>query len=482
MFDRDREWNDLISFVFSRTGLPLGVVYGRRRQGKSWLLDALTATTAGFSFTAARHEGERQALDRLGRELGQHLALPPFHFRDWDDAIGGLMALLRRREMKPTVLDEIPYAVDETPDLPSVLQRHLDRVGSGGGSRLILCGSAFSAMNDLLQGNAPLRGRARLLLRVNPFDFRTAASFWGLSRDPQAALLVNAVTGGTPAYRDLAGSAPRSADQFDAWLLEAVLNPSSALFSEGILLLAEENDLADRSIYHQVLVAVAEGATRIGQIAERVARSVPAVAPLLRVLESLALVERVADPLRGNRSTWQILEPILQFHHSILQPAELRTRFERRDPTVWRACRERFHAQVLGPHFERMAREFVAAWASQSTLGGVVTRVGKSEVHATAPRQTLDLDVVALGTPADRRGAGLLAIGEAKASNRPVGMEGLADLERKRALLEESGAKHASAARLLLFASAGFTRELRSAARRREDVELIDLDRLYGGD
>jgi hypothetical protein len=51
VFDRDREWNGLASFASNPVrGALLGVVSGRRRQGKSFLLEALTSVTGGLYF------------------------------------------------------------------------------------------------------------------------------------------------------------------------------------------------------------------------------------------------------------------------------------------------------------------------------------------------------------------------------------------------------------------------------------------------
>ena len=49
MFDRDFEWVELVSFAAdARPGATLGVVSGRRRQGKTFLLRALCQATGGF--------------------------------------------------------------------------------------------------------------------------------------------------------------------------------------------------------------------------------------------------------------------------------------------------------------------------------------------------------------------------------------------------------------------------------------------------
>ena len=53
LFDRDAEWKGLVSFTADdRPGATLGVVSGRRRQGKSYLLQALATALGGIYFPA----------------------------------------------------------------------------------------------------------------------------------------------------------------------------------------------------------------------------------------------------------------------------------------------------------------------------------------------------------------------------------------------------------------------------------------------
>ena len=99
------------------------------------------------------------------------------------------------------VIDEFPYLIRSDPSLPSLMQRALDDQAWGSqqrGTRFLLCGSAMSVMGGLLAGNAPLRGRSALELVVAPFDYRTAARFWGIESDPSLAVLVHSIVGGLP--------------------------------------------------------------------------------------------------------------------------------------------------------------------------------------------------------------------------------------------------------------------------------------------
>ena len=193
IFDRSFEWSSLSRFVTSRSPYArLGVLSGRRRQGKTYLLRALAEAAGGFYFTAA----EATAADSL-REFGMALAehsggRAPYALRDWDHAV---RVLGETAGSGLAIIDEVPYLIKSDGSLPSVFQRYLDEQASrpdDSGPRLLLCGSAMAMMGRLLAANAPLRGRASLELIVSPFDYRTAARFWEID-DPKLAVLVHAL-------------------------------------------------------------------------------------------------------------------------------------------------------------------------------------------------------------------------------------------------------------------------------------------------
>jgi hypothetical protein len=66
IFDRAREWEGLVQFATSSSAdVRLGIVSGRRRQGKTYLLDAAANTFGGFFFTAT-DSTETDSLASLG--------------------------------------------------------------------------------------------------------------------------------------------------------------------------------------------------------------------------------------------------------------------------------------------------------------------------------------------------------------------------------------------------------------------------------
>jgi hypothetical protein len=479
VFDRDREWAQLNGFIEDqRPGATLGVVSGRRRQGKSFLLEAACQLADGFYFSAPEAT-EAEALSLLGGALTRFLnPVAPITPPDWPAAIDILLRLGRDRAL-PVVIDEFPYLARASPALPSLIQaafapRRAERTESR--TRLLLCGSALSFMGTLLSGSSPLRGRASLDLTIPTLDFRQAARFWGLE-DPGLAFLVHAVLGGTPAYRTemVRYDAPRNRADFSPWVSRAVLSAGSPMFLEARYLLAEDAAVRDSGIYHSVLAAIAAGNTGRGGIASHVGRKANELAHPLTVLEDAGLVVREADAFRDNRADFRISEPLLAFYHAIMRPFWAQLMRAGNSMQVWKRCQPAFASAILGPHFERLCRDW-SLYFSGDRFGDWAARVSAGTINDPAGRAVHQVDVAVIGRPDGGRPA-LLAIGEAK-WQETMGRPHLERLRRIRALLAAHDRYEMATTRLACFSGAGFTDELRQLADRGE-VELVGLGDLY---
>ncbi len=478
LFDREWEWGRLVDFITDPRPTPtLGVVSGRRRQGKTMLLQSMAEQAGGFFFEAVEGQPAEQ-LRLLAAALGEHLQLPAaLDLPDWSSALDALLDLAGERSL-PVVLDEFSYLVTTSPSLPSLLQAALSPARRRRKpTRLVVCGSAISLMGSLLTANAPLRGRAGLELVVDGFDYRTAADFWKLGDQPDVAFAVFAVLGGTPAYARefVREDAPVDESDVQRWLAERVLDPASPLFREGPTLLAEDPELStvrDRSLYHSVLAAVAGGNRTTSGIASYVRRSSDQLAHPLTVLVEAGLLDRAEDPLRRGRPQYRVREPIIRFHHAVMRP---RWAALQRRTIDWPRIYPTLRAQIFGPAFEELARTWAERFASPATLGGDLERVGQTVVSDPVGRVSHEVDVLVVGTAPD--GAhGVLAVGEAKAGEVMTRRQ----VERLRRVRELLGSRAVPGCRLLCFGATGFAPEL-LAGQLSPDVELVDLDRLYRG-
>ena len=484
LFDRIIEWGDLERFVNSEVpGLRIGVLYGRRRLGKSFLLRRLAREHRGMYHMAVEEE-QGPALQRfvdtiaVARELGRGDLAP----RDWEHALR--LALSGPERL--IVIDELPYLIDSAPgaSIPSLLQHLVDESRNTPGAepkRVILCGSALSVMSDLLSGSKPLRGRAELDLLLRPFDFRTTADYYRVD-DAGVAFQLYAIFGGVPGYRDLIGNAsPQTLAELDELVLGTVCNPSHALFTEPAYLLREDPRITDRALYFSILSAIAAGAGSPSKIGAAIGRDARSLAHPLDVLTSAGFVTRHEDLLLQRRSSLKLADQIVKFHDLVVSP-RLSAFEDRRPAPAWRESQHSLRTQLYGPAFEDLSREWVRRYATDEALGGPVGEVGSAVVNDGRQRAQHEIDVLALA-PGQRRHAPhptVRLIGEAKNSDKPRTLSDLERLDMIRGVLAARGVD-TSGARLLLFGRSGFSPDVEAQAHRRRDVELIDLERIRHG-
>jgi hypothetical protein len=460
----------------------LGLVYGRRRIGKSTLLARLTAARGGFYWEATRGETAIH-LARLGDALGAHLGVGRLALGTWEEALTRLLQLGEQGNI-PIVLDEFGHLLEADGTLDSVVATVLGpgaRLQTSGQARLILCGSAIAFMRALTAGEAALRGRAGLELVMQPLNDRAAAHLLHANAPLELAARVYAVVGGVIGYyTDMVDhDLPADAADFNRWVAMRVLSPAATLHHEATTLLAEDPSLSTASptLHHSILSAIAAGSVTAGGIANRLRRSVPNLDPALKRLIAAGFVLRHEDPLRAQRPTYSLADPFLQFHYAVLEPHAPLLR-ERVGLASWQdRLSAVFDARVRGPVFEEQARAWARRQAAPATLGEPpYPVVGPSIVAVDGVERQLDLVVASAADPAAPPAErSIHAIGEAKAG-RTVGSSELRSIERARAAL----GTRAAHARLLLVAPA-FTDELRTLAAGRTDIELVDLERLYRG-
>lgn len=473
-------YSDIVSgFIDTTAGRPLlGLVYGRRRIGKSTLLVNEVEARDGFYFEATR-VSTRVQLDRLGARLGEHLGVGRLSLDTWEQALQSLLALGATNPV-PVVIDEVGHVLEADRSFDSTVASALGpgalrNVASQ--ARLVLCGSAISVMSALTAGEAPLRGRAGMELIMHADDFRTATARLTDPSDLRVAVQMYAVIGGVVGYAtDMVNfDLPDGIGDIDRWIVQRILSPGATMRNEATTLLAEDPVMAGAGslLHHSILAAIANGSVTAGSIANQAGKSVSNLAPALNRLVDAGFVVRLEDPIRDQRPLYALDDPFLQFHYAVLDPNGALLR-DRAPDEVWKnRLRASFDSRVRGPVFEAQARSWVRRFASTETINPD-SRVGPSSVFVDGVEHELDLVVAVDGpTPAKRA---VTAIGEAKAGET-FGIRHLKHLERARAALGQRAAD----ARLFLFGTV-FDPDLVSSVSKRSDVELIDLDRLYHGD
>ncbi len=297
------------------------VLYGRRRVGKTELLQRLCEGHRSVYFLAAQvreRDNLRAFRDALKDGLGGDSLVEGIEFPDWSTALS-FASERAGDERLIIVLDEFPYLCDSSKGLPSQVQQFWDTRGKKSNLMLILCGSQVSFMEkEVLAERSPLFGRRTGQRRLEPLEPLDALRFFP-SWPVRDRLLAYGILGGMPAYLR------RFDDRLSLRenLLREVLRPEGYLFDEVTFLLRSE--LTSPATYNSILAAVAAGATKVGDIALTVGVDSPTAGKYLHVLRELRLIAReipITDPnpLRSRRGRYRIADRFVAFHFRHLQP------------------------------------------------------------------------------------------------------------------------------------------------------------------
>ena len=328
-------------------------------------------------------------------------------------------------------------------------------------------------MKGLLSGPAALRGRAEVELIIEPFDFRTAAAYWNLDANVDAAFQLHAVVAGTPAYLPLArkGVTGRQRGKVDG---RAFARAVVTALREGRIVVTEDPTLTDRALYWGILAALAEGHNRRSDLAKALGRTPSSLAFPTKVLTDGGWVDDLPNPFHPKRTTLHLNDPIIRFYRLVIEPEQ--RRLARGDAArVARDARSLIARQIYGPHLEWMAAEWALHFASESTLGGFARFVAPGILQAGADYQ---VDLVAVERAPNGKDR-IHAIGEVKAGKERVGV---AQITRLDDVVARLGQRAAPEVHRLVVSKAGFTVELERLAARRPELQLVDLHRLYFGD
>ena len=199
------------------------------------------------------------------------------------------------------------------------------------------------------------------------------------------------------------------------------------------------------------------------------------VAPIIEALVAAELVERVQDPIRDNRPFYYPADPLIRFHYAIIRRHH--ARLGRHDTDVhrlWGDLRATFDAQVVGPTFESTSRFWATHFAEPGLFGEQPVHVGPTVTRAPDGSE-IQVDVIAAADDSDSpSGRTILVLGEAKSGER------LTETHVRRLEAARSGfGARAAEAKLILFGTE-FAPDLEATTRRRRDLELVGLPRLYG--
>jgi len=172
---RERELEQLEKY-YKEDAFHFAVFYGRRRVGKTTLINQFREDKKSISFTAAETTA-KENLELLSVQILSVLApeAPINCFNSFNDAFEYCFkAAVKKRLI--FVIDEYPYLAESERAVSSLLQALIDKYQKSSRLFLILCGSSMSFMeNQVLGYKSPLYGRRSCQFKIEPFNYYECA-------------------------------------------------------------------------------------------------------------------------------------------------------------------------------------------------------------------------------------------------------------------------------------------------------------------
>ncbi len=454
---RENELNKLNS-IYQSNRFEFAVLYGRRRVGKTTLINEFCKEKKTIFFVATETT-EKENLLQFSKCVmktlhGQDGGFSFSSFQDLFDYIDKISD----KERLVLVIDEYPYLASCCKGISSMIQAHIDQNWLHSKLFLILCGSSMSFMeNQVLGYKSPLYGRRTAQFKVRPFTFfESRQMLMNFSKEEQAILY--GVTGGVPEYL----SRVNLNLTLDENIIQLFFDESGRLYEEPGNLLKQE--LKEPSTYQSILGAIAQGASKLNEIATKVGIETSAASALLNSLISLGLVKKdvpVTEPSNSRKTIYQLNDLMFRFWYRFVGPNT--------SNIVWGIGKQVYEKSVkpqlndyMGLVFERICLEY--CYLSENIMNApfLYQKLGKWWGNNPIKRRQEEIDIVGID---DRN----VLICECKWHEHPIGIDVVYQMEERGQLFSQPEKYY------ILFTKAGVTNDVINYVKKKSNMRCVDF-------
>ena len=448
---------DALEQKWETPGFQMIVLYGRRRTGKTTLLNRFMDGCKGkvISF-ACVERNEAELIRMMGNAglLGTRPELLGSVSFDSFDKIFEFVSREARDQRLVFLIDEYPYLAKQCPYMNSLIQKFADHEWKNSQLYFNLCGSLVSYLRDEVLGkNAPLHGRSTLELKLRPFDYLESAEFVpDYSAEEKA--IVYGVTGGIAKYLE----------QFDSrkTLDENVREQffsNTGYFTEEQVKTVITGEKQNPTAYISIISAIATGHTKFSEIAS--ASGIGDITYYLKVLTESEIIEKRLTP-----KTYYILsDSMLMFWFNYVSDASSLINAGRGTEYYDAVVKKQLH-HFMGTVYEEMARQYLYRYSGTERLPVFVTDVSEYQDMVKGEDRKYHPIEIDLAGYSEKK---LVLAGECKFRSKAFDK---GDLEK---FLDKVRYLPAATPFLAVFSLHGFD----DTVRERKDILLVDGEEMY---
>ena len=465
---REQELSSLET-MYQTPGFQMLILYGRRRIGKTTLLNKFSENKNPLFYTGIESKDEENR-NGLGNAVFAHYnrGASGVTFHSYADLLGYITSALKQdknRTRELIILDEYPYIAEYSGEFASVLQREIDHEWKNLNIMLILCGSSITFMEEEVLGEkSPLYGRRTGQIDLMPMDYLTSSRFVRNYTEEEKAI-VYGFTGGVPKYLSILNPALTLEDNIKAGFFQT----AGFFYEEPKNLLRQE--FRDVSLYFAILNAIAGGSTQVTEIAGKTGFDTAKISQALRKLETVRIIKKNTPILNEkNRKLRQYIISDYMFRFWFRFVTRGTAAIERNYGEQYFDSSVRpFLHDYMGLVFEHICQEYTLLQGLKGSYGGLYTDVGKWRGTDPIEKCPADIDVVCID-----QNQKTAVIGECKFKNATFGREEYEKLLDRGRLIAPY-----RVTRYLVFSLSGISKWVREELKHDSAIETISMKQLF---
>lgn len=417
-FGRENELAEL-ERCYKSDKFEFSVIYGRRRVGKTFLIQKYIENKNSIYYMAS--QSGRLNLEKLSLLVNEKLGLGNFGpiYKDYFSLFQAVGKLAENKRLV-FVIDEYPYLADSNEGISSIIQAMCDQEWKKSKLHLILCGSSMSFMeNQVLSAKSPLYGRRTSQIRLRPFTFfESKEMLKGMNKEDIA--IIHSVTGGVPEYL----SYINKYKSLDENLINLFFKSTAGrLFDEPNLLLKQEFNVP--YVYNQIIYAIANGANKNSEIANKTEIPSASLTPYLNNLIELEIIKKEVPYGKQTRrkTIYRIKDGLFRFYYRYIFGFQSQILSMSGDK-VYKEFVKKDLANFMGEGFEDISYDFFAKLNREDKFPKFVYSYGRWWGNNPLEKKEEEIDLVG-------EGKSFSIFGEFKWRNRDFDMKELEKLINK---------------------------------------------------
>jgi len=453
-----------LNILYNKKGFKFVIVYGRRRVGKSTLIQKFISdgNKQNISFMALEQN------DKLNLESFSESVLTEYgtaknylsSFDSWDKAFKYAAEQAGNKKLI-IFIDEYPYLANANKSISSILQKNIDNVFKSTNITLILCGSSMSFMeNQVLGAKSPLYGRRDRQFKIEPFDYYESANFFKSYNNEDKAVIYGAA-GGIPQYL----YKMTNYKSIKEGIKNEFLKKSGMLYEEPRNLLMQE--LREPMIYNAIIRSIAGGATKSNDIAARTGEENKKVGKYLAKLASLHIIKKEIPVMntRKRNNIYQLSDNMFRFWNRFVAANSLNIESGMYDYVFNERIMPNL-PEYMGHIFEDICIQYMKRQNESFVLPFVFNSIGRWWGNNPLEKRQEEIDFIAINGKA-------AVFGECKWKDT-VNTDVLTELKRKAEMFKQFDKKY-----YYIFCKGTFSKDLKEITKKEKNIRLITLDDIY---